>query len=104
MLPGTYMASIDLEEAYLLVTIHPSHRKFLRFQWRRSTFEFVALPFGLATAPFIFTKILRPVLTSIRERGYESVAYLDDFLLLSPSEQPHDENVQAHANGTGVYY
>ncbi|EFN80306.1 hypothetical protein EAI_16777, partial [Harpegnathos saltator] len=33
-------------------------RRFLRFQWRSVTYEFIALPFGLSTAPYIFTKSL----------------------------------------------
>ncbi|EFN86405.1 hypothetical protein EAI_02360, partial [Harpegnathos saltator] len=33
-----------------------SFRKFFRFQWRRVIYEFTSLPFGLSTAPYIFTK------------------------------------------------
>lgn len=98
MLPGMYMASIDIEDAYLLVPIHPSHRRFLRFQWNGSVFEFQALPFGLSTAPYIFTKIMRPVTTALRESGFESVVYLDDFLILSPTKDHCRSNVQAHIN------
>lgn len=78
MLPETYMATLDLEDAYLLVPIIEEHRKFLRFRWRKTTYEFTALPFGLSTAPYIFTKILRPVVAHLRERGYQSIIYLDD--------------------------
>lgn len=98
MLPGSQMASLDLEDAYLLVAIHLDHRKFLRFQWRGNTFQFSALPFGLATAPYIFTKLLRPVVASLRAQGYESVLYLDDFLLLAPSKAVCRLNAQAHIN------
>ncbi|KYN39387.1 hypothetical protein ALC56_06206, partial [Trachymyrmex septentrionalis] len=49
------------EDVYLLVPIFKGYRKFLRFQWREVTYEFSALPFGLSTALYIFTKILRPV-------------------------------------------
>lgn len=62
------MATLDLEDAYLLVPIFEGHRKFLRFQWRNKTYEFTALPFGLSTAPYIFTKILRPVFAYPRKR------------------------------------
>ncbi|EFN81402.1 hypothetical protein EAI_09446, partial [Harpegnathos saltator] len=30
--------------------------KFLRFQWQGICYEFTSLPFGLSTAPYIFTK------------------------------------------------
>lgn len=96
MLPDTYLASLDIEDAYLLVSIHPSFRRFLRFQRNGITFEFLALPFGLATAPYIFTKIIRPVITYLREHGFESVVYLDDFLLLSPTNKLCRDNLRAH--------
>lgn len=98
MLPGTHMATLDLEDAYLLVPIFEGHRKFLRFQWRNKTFEFTALPFGLSTAPYIFTKILRPVFTYLRKKGYQSITYLDDFLLLGSSNEECRANVNASVN------
>lgn len=98
MLPNTEMATLDIEDAYLSVPIHPTHKKFLRFQWRGVTYEFSTLPFGLSTAPFIFTKIIRPVISFLREEGFESIVYLDDFLLLGPSKTICRANVQAHIN------
>ena len=98
MLPNMYMATLDIEDAYLLVSIHEAHRKYLRFQWRGITYEFQALPFGLSTAPFIFTKIVRVVISCLREENFQSVVYLDDFLLLALSEAECRANVQAHIN------
>lgn len=95
MLPESWMATIDLEDAYLLVPVDRSHRKYLRFQWRGATYQFTALPFGLATSPFIFTKIIRPVTTKLREEGLQSVVYLDDFLLLGATEKECSSNVKA---------
>ncbi|XP_011858159.1 PREDICTED: uncharacterized protein LOC105555726 [Vollenhovia emeryi] len=96
MLPDFEMSSIDLEDAYLVVPIHPSYRKFLRFQWRGTTYEWAALPFGLATAPYIFSKILRPAIKLLRSQGFDFVVYLDDFLLLASSKPACRDNVQAH--------
>ncbi|XP_018360234.1 PREDICTED: uncharacterized protein LOC108759349, partial [Trachymyrmex cornetzi] len=93
MLPNYRMASVDLQDTYLAIPIHPLHRKFLRFQWRGVVYEFTALPFGLATAPYIFTKITRPIVTILRKQGFQSVVYLDDFLLLGASEEECRENV-----------
>lgn len=82
MLPNTEMTTINVEDAYLLIPIHPLHRKFLRFQWRGIIYEFTAMFFGLSTTPFIFTKILRAVTSFLRKEGFKSVVYLDDFLIL----------------------
>jgi len=96
LLPNVEMVSLDLKDAYLLISIDISHRKYLRFQWRGTTYEFRALLFGLATTPYIFTKILRPVVASLRIEGCASVLYLDDFLLLAHSRTACYYNVQAH--------
>lgn len=98
MLPNTYMATLDIEDAYLLVPIHPAHRIYLRFKWRGITYEFLALAFGLCTAPYIFTKIVRPIISFLREENFVSVVYLDDFLLLGSTKTDCVANVQAHIN------
>lgn len=92
--PGCFMASLDLEDAYLLVPIHESHRKYLRFVFQGKLYEFIALPFGLSTAPFIFTKILKPVAALLRGKGFLSVIYLDDFLLIGDSVEECTSNVR----------
>lgn len=51
LLPKDFLASIDLENA----PAHPEDRKYLRFRFKNQLFQFTALPFGLASAPFIFT-------------------------------------------------
>lgn len=87
MSKNCYMASIDLEDSYLLVPIHISFRKYLRFSFQGQIFQFTALPFGLSSAPYIFTKVLKPVAATLRGNGFLSVIYLDDFLLFGDSYQ-----------------
>ena len=43
-------------------------------------FQFPVLPFGLSSAPFLFTKLLKPVVTSWRCKGIPMVIFLDDGL------------------------
>ena len=62
MSPGCFLASIDLEDAYLLVPVDKDDRKYLRFQFWNQLYEFKVLPFGLSSAPFIFTKILKTIM------------------------------------------
>jgi hypothetical protein len=85
MSPGCHMINIDLKEAYFLVPIHESHTKFLRFYLEDTLYEFISLPFGICSAPFIFTKILQPVAAYLRSQGLLSVRYLDDILCLGNS-------------------
>ena len=82
-----WMIKVDLKDAYLTVPIHASHRKYLRFSWNGTDFQFKVLPFGLSTAPRTFTKIMRPVTAKLREQGLRLIVYLDDILLMAESPQ-----------------
>ena len=39
---------------------------------------FTVLPFGLSTAPYVFTKLLRPLVRLWRGKGHKAILYLDD--------------------------
>ena len=58
---GEWVSSIDLSDAYLHISILPNSRKYLRFCHRSQVFQFTSLPFGLATAPQVFTMIIKEV-------------------------------------------
>ncbi|XP_057327244.1 uncharacterized protein LOC130668794 [Microplitis mediator] len=78
--PKAFMGTIDVKDAYFLVPVHKSHRKYLRFLFRNCLYEFTCLPFGLNQAPYIFTKIMKPVVNFLRSHNFLSVIYLDDIL------------------------
>ena len=84
---GDWMASIDLKDAYLSVTIWEDHRKYLRFQWRDNLYELQSLPFGLSSAPRVFTKLLKPILAGLRHQGTRLIMYLDDMLVMAQSRE-----------------
>ena len=76
-----------------MVKIGPGGRKFSRFKFRGQIFEFQCLPFGLCTSPYVFTKLLKPVLNFLRERGWLSTAYIDDTLCIGKSRAVCKKNV-----------
>ena len=84
---GDYMIKLDLKDAYFVVGIHPSHRKYVRFQWKGRIYEFCCMAFGLAPAPRVFTKILKVVVAFLRKLGIRLVIYLDDLLFLNSSKE-----------------
>lgn len=88
-----YMASIDLEDAYLTVPINAKYTKYLRFIFRGVLYEFIVLPFGLCTAPYVFTKIMKPIVCKLREKGYTSVLYIDDMLVVERTLEKCLENI-----------
>ncbi len=83
---GDWLTKLDLKDAYLTVPIFKDHRKYLRFRWGRDLFEFVSLPFGLSSAPWAFTKLLRVVVAFLRKRGLRLIIYLDDILIIAGSQ------------------
>ena len=42
-------------------------------------------PLRLSKCPRVFTKLLKPVLSILRQRGIRLIVYLDDILLMAPS-------------------
>ena len=82
---GDYMINLDLTDAYLTVPMHPDSRKFLRFLLGDKTYEFTAMPFGLNVAPRLFTKMMKPVVASLRSQGVRLIIYLDNILIIASS-------------------
>ena len=91
---GDYMCKLDLKDAYLSIPIQQSFRKFLKFSWQGKMHEYTALPFGLSAAPRVFTKLLKPILATLRQRGIRLIAYLDDFLIVGKSKKETEEAFQ----------
>ena len=85
MIPGCYMASIDLKDAYYSIPIHKKDRKYLKFMWKGKFYQFTCLPNGLAEAPRKFTKILKAPFGSLRGKGQTNSAYIDDSCILGVS-------------------
>lgn len=63
--------------------INPQHRKFLRFEFTGSLYEFTCLLNDLASAPRVFTKLMKPVYATLRSKGYLIIGYINDILLLA---------------------
>ena len=80
LLPGRFTISLDLQDAYFHVPIHPSSRKYLRFCHKGQVFQFKALPFGLCTAPWVFTRVMSALKEHVHGRGHQLHLYLDDWL------------------------
>ena len=83
--PGDYATSVDLKDAYFHFSIHPKMQKYLRFVWKGKVFQFVSLPFGLSTAPLIFTQVTFQFATILRKKKVRIKMYLDDWLTLNQS-------------------
>lgn len=91
---GDFLAKLDLKNANFLISVDEASSKYLTFIFQDQCFEFLCLPFGLNVAPHVFIKILRPVVSHLRDKKFTSVIYLDDILLTESSRQMCAENVE----------
>ena len=87
---GTLMAKFDVESAYRNVAVHPEDRQLLGMKWQDKYFVDMVLPFGLRSAPFIFSSIGDLVEWILRHNyGIDFLQhYLDDFHTLGPPNSP----------------
>ena len=84
--PNCYFATIDFKHAYFSVPVAHSDRRWLRFIWDDKHYQFTCLPQGLTSAPRIFTKLMKPVFSHLRARGYVVSCYIDDCIFIAPTE------------------
>ena len=54
MLQKGDMCKLDLKDAYFCVPLKKESRKYVRFQWEGTLYEFFCLCFGLGPSPLIF--------------------------------------------------
>ena len=66
-----YMFKFDIKQGYHHIDILDEHQEYLGFSWflrgKKRYFVFTVLPFGLSSAPFIFTKVMRELLKHWRK-------------------------------------
>jgi hypothetical protein len=77
---GDWAVAYDLTSGYYHVSLHPQSRTFVGFCWKGVYYVYNCLPFGLATAPWVFSKVMRELVMHWRRRGISVLPYLDDFL------------------------
>ena len=54
--PYSYLASIDIKDAFYSVPVHDSHKKYLKFMWVGIPYKFNVMPNGYLDAMRVFTK------------------------------------------------
>ena len=91
MPPDAFIAKLDLAAAYRSVPIHMSSRNLTGLQWifKGDTFttflQDTKLPFGAAKSCSIFQRLTDSVVRMMNKRGFTTVGYLDDYLIIGDS-------------------
>ncbi len=86
---GKKFSKLDLSHAYQQVLVDEESQKFLTINTQRGLFTYQRLPFGVASAPAIFQRIMEGLV-----QGIPKVAvYLDDILITGVDRADHLENL-----------
>jgi hypothetical protein len=78
---NSWVVSIDLHDAFFHIPIHPAARKYMRFVSCGQVYQFRALPFGLKSAPWIFSMVVRELQVLAHKEGIFLHQYLDDWVI-----------------------
>lgn len=78
---GDFLASVDLRHAYYSVKIAEEQQRFFCFKWQGIVYQFTCLPNGISEGPRLFTKLMKPVLAALREKGFTITGFIDDTLI-----------------------
>ena len=89
------LAKFDVEGAYRTVPVHPEDRWLLGMRWRDQLYVDKVLPFGLRSAPKIYSAVADGLQWILREAGVDIIHYLDDFLIAgSPSSRQCKQSLE----------
>ena len=86
---GSFMCTVDLQDAYRSVPIYPGDRKHFGLRWNLGngpaylTDNFLC--FGSRCSAYIFNRLTDAVSRYMLKNGFKCYNYLDDFILISDS-------------------
>ena len=84
---GDKMLTTDIAKAYYCLAMHPDAQQYLGWEWKGEFYMPTCLVFGLAPAPRIFTKIMRPMMAFVRSLGVRVLGMIDDYLWAEREER-----------------
>jgi len=94
---GDWQCKYDLSNAYFHIKIHEEHRTFLgaclyQENGKKQYFQFNFLPFGLASAVHVMTKIMKPLQAYFGKLGIRHSIFIDDGRVVAGSREQAQED------------
>ena len=88
--PDDYIITFDLKSGFHHVEISKQHTDLLGFSFTDDAntqrfFKFKVMPFGLATATLVFTKLIRQLVKAWRAQGISVVVFVEDGIVSASS-------------------
>ena len=66
MTKDCFMTILDLFDAYLTLPVSHLYWHFLKFKWHGQLYMYIIFPFGLTSAPRLFTKVQKTLVSHLR--------------------------------------
>ena len=88
---GKTFSIIDLTHAYQQMPLKEASRDLVTINTHKGLYRYTRLPFGVASAPSIFQRVMDTVLQGLQK----VVCYLDDILITGSTEEEHLHNLEA---------
>ena len=85
-------STLDATQAYFNIRINPKSRKVTAFATPSHLYHFIRMPFGISTAPAVYSRFIAAALNRLGTRGIN--VYLDDVLLYSMTLTEHLERMR----------
>ena len=82
---GKIFSKLDLSQAYLQLPVQSESKPYLTINTHQGLYAYNRLPFGVASAPAIFQKLMDNVLQAISG----VTCYIDDILISTTDEESH---------------
>jgi len=85
--PGDDIVTVDLKSGFHHVPVSEKLSDWLGFSFEGKYYRYKALPFGANFSPYFFHKLLRPVISHLRQKGLRVAIYVDDIILFARPEE-----------------
>ena len=82
---GKSFSKLDMSQAYQQLILDPESRDLVTINTHRGLFRYTCLPFGVASAPGIFQRVMEGLLKGVPG----VVIYLDDILVTGKTKEEH---------------
>ena len=83
---------LDISQAFYHIEIHPEFYRYLGFSWKGKHYYWRCCPFGVSFGPWLWDRILSPVLDSLKKDGLNIMAFCDDILGGKGTKSQADED------------
>jgi hypothetical protein len=77
-----FSVAYDLASGHYHVGLYHSSKTYVGFEWEGTFYVCNCLPFGLSTAPWVFSKVVREIVMFWRRKGIRLPPYLDDLFFI----------------------